>query len=167
MIMIPKLKPMTPGHIEGAVTIMELASSEQLEVGAHSEAVFRRHFRMKELGIDDGRRFFVWLEEEDIAGITGLHQYAWGPGDNVWLSFFGVHPDFQGLGIGAAMLRETESIARKKFRRFFIETKGRNHRAHQFYSKHGFRETGMIANYNEDGSPMLVFLKMLDPEIPG
>jgi RimJ/RimL family protein N-acetyltransferase len=155
----PHLAPMHAGHIDAATEIMALGRNET--VGARARATFTLHFRLQELGIDDGRSYFVWMEKGTVAGVTGLHHYTWGPDENVWLAYFGVHPDFGRRGIGASMLSEMQGLAKAKYRRFFIETHGANERAHQFYRSQGFREAGEIADYNPDGAPMKVFVKDL------
>jgi len=154
------LVPMLAGHIDAATEIMALGRDET--VGARARATFELHFRLKELGVDDGRSYFVWLQDGAIAGVTGLHHYTWGPDENVWLAYFGVHPDFGRRGIGAAMLTEMQRLARAKYGRFFIETHGANERAHRFYRSQGFREAGSIAGYNPDGAPMKVFVRDLE-----
>jgi len=154
------LVPMHAGHIEAAADIMALGRNET--VGARARVTFELHFRLRDLGVDDGRSYFVWLHEGEIAGVTGLHHYTWGPDENVWLAYFGVHPDFGRRGIGTAMLSEMQRLAKAKYRRFFIETHGDNEQAHRFYQSQGFREAGSIAGYNPDGAPMKVFVKDLE-----
>lgn len=146
-------------HIDAATEIMVLGRNES--VGARAKATFRLHFRMKEIDLDDGRTYFVWMRDGRVAGVTGLHYYHWGPKENVWLAYFGVHPDFRRHGIGAAMLSEMQKLAKTRYRRFFIETHGANQRAHRFYQGQGFREAGTIADYNPDGAPMKIFVKDL------
>lgn len=153
------LTAMLEGHVDDAAEIME--QGRDAAVGARAKATFNLHFRMKSLGLDDGRTYFVWIQDGRIAGVAGLHHYSWGPDENVWLAYFGVHPDFRRHGIGSAMLLEMQLLAKSRYRRFFIETHGANERAHQFYRMLGFREAGSIADYNPDGAPMKVFVKDL------
>jgi len=153
------LVAMHADHVDAATEIMALGRNE--EVGARAHATFRRHFEMQRLGLDDGRRYFVWMQDDRVAGVTGLHHYSWGPDENVWLAYFGVHPDFRRHGIGAAMLTEMQRLAKLSYRKFFIETHGSNERAHGFYESQGFREAGTISEYNPDGAPMKVFVKDL------
>ena len=153
------LAPMQPGHIDAATEIMALGRDE--EVSARANATLTLHFRMKELGVDDGRTYFVWMQDGKVAGVTGLHHYSWGPDENVWLAYFGVHPHFGRQGIGARMLTEMQRLAKASYRRFFIETHGANEKAHRFYQSQGFRVAGTIEGYNPDGAPMIVFVKDL------
>jgi ribosomal protein S18 acetylase RimI-like enzyme len=153
------LVPMQAGHIDAATEIMSLG--RDAVAGARARATFTLHFRLRELGVDDGRSYYVWLHEGAVAGVSGLHHYTWGPDENVWLGWFGVHPDFGRRGIGSAMLGEMQRVASGHYRRFFIETHGANTRAHAFYRDQGFREAGEIAGYNPDGAPMKVFVKEL------
>ena len=150
---------MHAGHIEAASEVMALGRDE--EVGARANATFTLHFRLKELGVDDGRQYFVWMQDGRVGGVTGLHHYSWGPDENVWLAYFGVHPDFGRQGIGAAMLTEMQQLAKAKYKKFFIETHGANESALRFYESQGFREAGSIADFNTDGAPMKVFVKEL------
>ena len=159
MVQDPQLVPMHAGHIDAATEIMALGRNKT--VGIRARATFTQHFRLRDLSVDDGRSYFVWMEEGRVAGVTGLHHYSWGPDENVWLAYFGVHPDFGRRGIGAAMLSEMQGLAQAKYQRFFIETHGANERAHRFYRSQGFREAGEIADYNPDGAPMKVFVKDL------
>jgi RimJ/RimL family protein N-acetyltransferase len=154
------LVPMHAGHIDAATEVMALGRNEI--VGTRARATFELHFRLKEIGVDDGRSYYVWLRDGRVAGVTGLHHYTWGPDENVWLAYFGVHPDFGRLGIGAAMLSEMQRLAKASYRRLFIETHGANESAHRFYQSQGFREAGSIADYNPDGAPMKVFVKELE-----
>jgi RimJ/RimL family protein N-acetyltransferase len=154
------LTPMLASHIDVASDIMARGRNES--VGARARATFELHFRLSDLGVDDGRSYFVWMEDGKVAGVTGLHHYTWGPDENVWLAYFGVHPDYGRRGIGAAMLSEMQHLAKATYRRFFIETHGANERAHRFYRSQGFREAGDIADYNPDGAPMKVFVKDLE-----
>jgi len=154
------LTAMDESHIEAATGIM--ARGRDATVGERAKATFRKHFALRKLGLDDGRRYFVWIEDGHVAGVTGLHQYSWGPEENVWLAYFGVHPDFARRGIGSVMLGEMQRLAtERRYRKFFIETHGANERAHRFYRSQGFREVGSIADYNPDGAPMIVFAKEL------
>lgn len=154
------LVPMQAGHIDAATEVMALGRNAI--VGTRARATFERHFRLQAFGVDDGRSYYVWLREGRVAGVTGLHHYSWGPDENVWLAYFGVHPEFGRQGIGAAMLREMQRLAKTRYRRFFIETHGANEAAHRFYRSQGFREAGSIAEYNPDGAPMKVFVKDLE-----
>lgn len=155
-----QLLAMNESQIEAATGIM--ARGRNAAVGERANATFRKHFAMRKLGLDDGRRYFVWMQDGSVAGVTGLHQYSWGPQENVWLAYFGVHPDFARRGIGSAMLGEMQRLAKDShYRKFFIETHGANERAHRFYRSQGFREAGSIAGYNPDGAPMTVFVKEL------
>jgi len=160
MSRVTQLIAMHEGHIDAATEIMALGRN--LEVGGRADTTFRRHFKMKALGVDDGRRYFVCMQEDKVAGVTGLHHYSWGPDENVWLAYFGVHPDFRQQGIGAGMLAETAREAAHTYGKFFIETHGTNERAHRFYESQGFREAGKITEYNPDGAPMKIFVKDLE-----
>ncbi len=132
--------------------------------GAWAAETLERHFRLRALGVDDGRRYFVLRPDGSLEGVTGLHRYEWGPRENVWLGWFAVAPARHGAGLGAVLLRETEEAARGLgYRKLFVETYGSATfaRALRFYEKAGFRRVGRIEEYLPDGSPMIVLGKVL------
>ncbi|TYP53256.1 GNAT family N-acetyltransferase [Thermosediminibacter litoriperuensis] len=61
-----------------------------------------------------------------------------------WIDTIGVHPDFQGLGIGKALLKKSVDILRAagagEIRLFVIDI---NHRAYRLYKKFGFKDEGV------------------------
>ena len=124
------------------------------------------HFHCTEQGIDSMRRMYAarGAERETLLGIVGLHQYRWGPEQNVWLSWFAVHPNQQGQGIGKWMLASTQTQARELgYRKMFIETYRHPlfERALEFYRRQGYREAGQVQGYLADGSAMLILSKIL------
>ena len=114
--------------------------------------------------IDPAREYFVAQVGQHLVGIVGLHHYRWGPAQNVWLSWFAVHPDHQARGYAKTMLRAIEIHAIKRgYRHFFIETYASPEfdKALGFYQHMGFRFAGHIDGYLPDGSQMRVLYKSL------
>lgn len=74
-----------------------------------------------------------------LVGFCGLGPQA--ATDKVWLSWFAVHPDYQGCGIGTWLLAETEQLARSKgYRWMFVHTftEARFLAARALYSRMGY-----------------------------
>lgn len=129
---------------------------------------FDFHFSCQNLGTDSTRQFYVAKLEKVVIGVVGLHQYRWGPDENVWLSWFAVSPDYQGQGIGKWLLSEVTQLARNKgYRKMFIETYQNQtfQRAIEFYQNQGFRQVGSISRFLPDESDMLVFMLSIDDQI--
>lgn len=125
---------------------------------------FESHFASRAHGLDDGRHYYICSGDSGVQAIGGLHHYAWGPDENVWLAWFAVHPDYQRRGIGRRALTELEARAREAgYRKFFIETYDHPDfaNAQRFYKACGFVQDGRIPNYLPGGEDMLVYSKML------
>ncbi|MEJ2397083.1 MAG: GNAT family N-acetyltransferase [Gammaproteobacteria bacterium] len=125
---------------------------------------FEKHFACQTHGLDDGRQYYTCHAKTDVLAICGLHHYAWGPDDNVWLAWFAVDPDYQRQGIGRRLLAMLEQQARARdYRKLFIETYDHPDfaRARAFYEACGFERAGEIAEYLHDSESMLVYLKRL------
>jgi ribosomal protein S18 acetylase RimI-like enzyme len=64
---------------------------------------------------------------------------------SVHLQSMGVHPDFQGHGIGALLLEKMETIAmEKKYKRIFFECFEPLKKSIKLYEKYGYTRTGKI-----------------------
>lgn len=162
--------------------ITEMQSADQREVvnlisaamndkeGRWAKQTFDFHFNCQQQGTDSTRSFYVALTDDTIVGIVGLHQYRWGPEENVWLSWFAVKPDYQGRGVGKWLLGEIRQAARQKgYRKIFIETYLNDtfQRAIDFYQRQGFHQVGSIERFLPDNSNMLVFMQELDSHVEG
>jgi len=174
--------------IETELSFVEMPQREQAPVQAlisrsmgsgeaeHAKNTFDFHFKCDEFdpdhsfnmqmdtSINSGRCFYVVKHNTNIIAVTGLHQYRWGPDENVWLSWFAVEPKWQSQGVGAWALQQTEAMAKQRgYKKLFIETYSRDtfSRARYFYQKRGFLPVGHITDYLTDGSDMLVFCKRL------
>nr|MBD3621725.1 GNAT family N-acetyltransferase [Sunxiuqinia sp.] len=154
--------PMQARDIANAVGLISQAMNQ--DEGKWASETMHFHFKCAEQELDDGHDYYLWWEHDEVKGIVGLHQYAWGPPENVWLAWFAVSPAEQGKGYDRALLDEVEKKARQRgFRKFFVETYAHPDfdKAIRFYQKYGFTEHGRIANYLPDGSQMIVLGKSL------
>ena len=156
------LVPMYKGDIPDAVDLIRRAMNQDEADWANKTMHF--HFECAENKLDDGRYYFVWKNSSKVQGITGLHQYNWGPKENVWLAWFALDPDLHGKGLGSKLFDEMVSLAIKMgFKKMFIETyiSPTFEKARRFYQNRGFKPAGEIDNYLPDGEAMIVYLKVL------
>lgn len=61
-----------------------------------------------------------------------------------WVQSLGIRPMFMGKGLGRAMIKFAESLARAKHKEFLrLDVVDRAARLKAFYAKHGFKELGV------------------------
>lgn len=157
-----KLQQMSAEDIDAAVELISVAMNRHEAVWAKTTMKF--HFECLEHGLNDGRSYFVWKKADKILGLVGLHNYIWGPKENVWLAWFAVAPGCQGKGYGGRMLTEIEKLAIDiGYKKFFVETYDNPDfdKARSFYQSKGFVEAGVVRDYLPDGSSMIVYEKQL------
>ena len=65
-----------------------------------------------------------------------------------------VHPDFEGQGVGAALLKKAENFLFQYFQEIWLETDAES-RAYGFYCRHGWR----VAEYFENGDVKMIRTK--------
>ncbi|MBN2183657.1 MAG: GNAT family N-acetyltransferase [Sedimentisphaerales bacterium] len=152
------IEPMVEGDIEESVKLINAAMNE--DEADWARETFELYFKSRKQGIDSGREYYLWRDDGKIYGLVGLHRYVWGPGENVWLSWFAVHPERQKEGVGGLLLDSIkEKAVQKGYRKLFVETYSGDtfEKARSFYKGKGFSEVGRIENYLPDGSSMIVF----------
>lgn len=85
--------------------------------------------------------------------------------DATWyLYWICVHPQVQGQGVGAALLRHTEDFVRSQSgRRIVVETSGRPDydRARRFYTLRGYEMAGIIDEFYRPGDDCVIYVKRL------
>ncbi len=77
-----------------------------------------------------------------------------------------VNPQFQGRGIGKALLRESERmIAERGGRRVYIETSSRElyNPTRAFYLSAGYREEAVLKDFYRPGDSKVIFSRELSP----
>ncbi len=158
------VRAMSPGDLEECVDLISRAMDP--DEGRYAQTTFDLHFGCQRHGVDDGRRLYVSEEGDRIVGIVGLHFYAWGPPENVWLSWFAVDPDCQGAGYGRRLLNAALAEAsRHGHSKMLIETYSSTTftKATRFYLAQGFAVAGTVADYLPDGSSMVVLSRSIQP----
>lgn len=90
--------------------------------------------------------------------------------DGTWnLYLIAVHPQHQGRGHGAALLREVEAaLARRGERVLLVETSGLPEfsRTRAFYLGNGYAEEARIRDFYQAGEDKIIFRKALGSSIP-
>ncbi|NIA68697.1 GNAT family N-acetyltransferase [Pelagibius litoralis] len=112
----------------------------------------------------------LWIVAEDDSDVGGGLRAAayYAPemmADAVWnLYFIGVHPDQQGQGRGAALLRHVEDDLRAKGQRLLlVETSGSDslELTRRFYRKNGYDEEARLRDFYRAGEDKVIFRKAL------
>lgn len=153
-----ELIPMEKRHIEAVVSLISLSMNEK--EGQWAQKTMEFHFFLQTQNVDDGRKYLVALFKGRVIGITGLHNYEWGPRDITWLGWFAVAQEFHGQGLGAHLMQETLRQARHwGYRKLFVETYSSEDfaRARAFYQKFGFQPGGQIHGYLDSKTDMMVY----------
>lgn len=156
------LEQMGEGDIEAGASLVARAMNG--DEGRWAARTMQFHFGCRAHGLDDGRMYYAFRREGRIVGLVGLHHMIWGPEENVWLAWFAVDPDAQGQGLGRKLLEAIERFAvGKGFRKLLVETYEHADfdKARRFYDRNGFRQVGQVRDYLPDGSPMIVYAKVL------
>jgi GNAT superfamily N-acetyltransferase len=154
------LESMREADIEVAAGLV--ARAMNADEGRWAKRTMGFHFGCREHGIEDGRSYFVWRQDEVVVGLVGLHHTIWGPEKNVWLAWFAVDPDYRGRGLGLRLLTEVETLAGQRgFGKLLVETYAYSDfdKARRFYERNGFEQVGHINDYLLDGSAMIVYAK--------
>ncbi|MET9992071.1 GNAT family N-acetyltransferase [Streptomyces mutabilis] len=66
----------------------------------------------------------------------------------VYLGRIELHPDYQGRGIGARLIRSLIDTAARRGQHLVLDVLAINTRAHAFYQRHGFREVSRHGESN-------------------
>ena len=90
--------------------------------------------------------FWVVRSEQEIVGYMLL--------DGPSLDDLYVHPDYQGRGIGSALLEKAKALSPQRLE---LSTFQQNVRARAFYEARSFQVTGCTDGRNEEGVPDVQF----------
>lgn len=98
--------------------------------------------------LDAGGHYLVALSDADeVAGYAGL-AFAGVPGDwETSVHTIGVHPSYQGKGIGTALLTALLARADELEAPVFLEVRTDNDTAIRLYERHGFERLGVRKRY--------------------
>jgi D-alanine-D-alanine ligase len=152
-------------HKEDIASINEILTltgffyHEEIEIGV--ELALDR----LENGSGSGYRFIFAEVSGRVAGYTcfGEIPCTFGSYDLYWIA---VHPEFQRMGVGESLLKETEKTASAMgCRRIYIETSSRAlyEPTQSFYSRCGYEQEAVLKDYYMPGDGKIIYVKALDP----
>ncbi len=129
---------MRRGHIDACVQIERMLFSGD---GPWSAGAFRAE-------LDAGGYYLAALDEQDrLMGYAGLAVMG-RPGDwETSVHTIAVHPDYQGRGIGTALLRALLARADELGAPVVLEVRTDNDTAISLYERHGFEQVGLRRRY--------------------
>jgi GNAT superfamily N-acetyltransferase len=156
------IEPMVETDCDEAVELISLSMNS--EEACLARETMKLYFGCKKEGIGSGREYYVWRYRDNICGLVGLHRQIWGPQENVWLSWFAVHPEYHGKGVGGTLIDLiTEKARQAGYKKLLVETYSSPtfEKARSFYKAKGFYEVGRIEDYLPGGAAMIVFGKKI------
>jgi ribosomal protein S18 acetylase RimI-like enzyme len=107
-----------------------------------------------------------WLTIDDAGPVAVAYYVPERMTEGTWnLLLIAVHPDHQGRGQGAALLRHIEfALAARGQRLLLVETSGLPsfERMRSFYRKNGYGEEARIRDFYQAGEDKVVFRKVLN-----
>jgi len=105
--------------------------------------------------------FFLYVAHvrTKLAGIILLDPC--GVAGSPYLKSIAVHPDFQGQGIGSALLSFAEDLFRKEARHMFLCVSSFNNKAQKFYENFGYHAVGEFKDYLVQGKSEILMHKWL------
>jgi ribosomal-protein-alanine N-acetyltransferase len=103
---------------------------------------------LREIEENDLARYIVGTADSHVISYAGL----WVVPDEAYITNVAVHPDFRGLGIGAATVNALIERTRSAFgvTDFTLEVRASNAAAIRLYGNAGFREEGRRKAYYSD-----------------
>ncbi|SHG11427.1 GNAT family N-acetyltransferase [Pedobacter caeni] len=109
------------------------------------------------LTIVQGHSFGAYLDEQ-LVGLLIAEERTWN--NSLWIEYLEVNAMFQGLGFGAALIKQVVAHARTdQFRLVMLETQNTNVPAIRFYKKQGFVVDGVqLSLYHEQPGEQAVFM---------
>jgi ribosomal protein S18 acetylase RimI-like enzyme len=112
-------------------------------------------------GNNDSGEFWVTDDDGGLIGVAYCAPERMTNGTwNVLL--IAVHPDHQGQGRGAALMRYVEQTLSKRGERLLlVETIASFEQTRAFYSKCGYEEEACIRDYYDTGQDKIVYRKLL------
>jgi len=100
--------------------------------------------------------------EPDLLGIVGLYSPRWIGSQNLYLGWFGVHPDHRRHGLGQALIKHAEAEAiNLGCRSILVETSFEPASTISFYHRAGFNAVASVPDYWEEGSELILMRKFL------
>jgi len=120
--------------------ISELLAIEQIQF----PEPWTRGMLLDEVTNTETRRYIVVVEDGKILGYLGVMFVM----DELHINTIGVLPDFEGRGIGTALMDDAWRDAKERgIERATLEVAVSNKRAQDLYYRYGFKPVGIRKNY--------------------
>ena len=153
--------PGADGVVLRDMTLDDVPAVNALEQRLFPADAWPLHMFFDELSQTDTRRYLVAETASGIVGYAGLMCIE--PIADV--QTIAVVPEFEGLGIGSALLtRLIGEAARRGAQDVLLEVRADNPRAQQLYLRFGFEQIHVRRRYYRDGVDALIMRLQLTPE---
>ncbi|MEA3397749.1 MAG: GNAT family N-acetyltransferase [Chloroflexota bacterium] len=144
------IRPLDPLHdLPAVVALIELGFRREMDPqGQKMLARLRRMARASPverliLGAPNSPPGLVWVEDEHVVGNLSLRRAAGSSNQGYLIGNVVVHPDYQGRGIGHALMKAAiETTRRRKGHWIGLEVNANNEVARRLYERLGFRDAG-------------------------
>ncbi len=144
------IRPMNPLHdLPAVVTLIEMGFRREMDPqGRKMLARLRRTAHSGPVerlisGAPSGPPGLVWVEDEHVVGNLSLRRAATSGSQGYLIGNVVVHPDYQGQGIGHALMDAAIKTVRRQAGRWIgLEVNANNVAACRLYEQLGFREVG-------------------------
>jgi GNAT superfamily N-acetyltransferase len=161
-----KCEPVSKKNMELAIKTQNIIFPAENGV-LNFMALFDSDLAEKAYGKNSGRSADYWIcknKSDQVVGITGIYSYIEYPAD-AWCGWFGILPDYQGLGYGKELFLWTMAEAKKMgFKNFRLYTDLiDNKTAVNLYKKVGMIEEPYIAE-DMGEEQIVIFSKSLTPD---
>ena len=132
-----------PFAAPGDLTIRSLRPEDLPALEAMEAAAFEPRWRHSARGLEMAWRQAISFDVALLAGEPVAFQFSTGGGGGAHLARMTVRPDYQGQGIGAALLAHAlEGYRKRKLRGVTLNTQEDNVASQRLYTRFGFRPTG-------------------------
>jgi [ribosomal protein S18]-alanine N-acetyltransferase len=147
--MTPRIRPARLADVDDLLAIERVFSTDRLERPQFRHAVRSATIDLLVAEGADGALGYAMVQLRRNSATAHLSSIA-------------VKPGAAGKGLGKHLLRAAEEAARKEgCSRLRLEVRPENAPAQKLYEKHGYRRTGTIEDYYEDGEEAWGYVKEL------
>lgn len=156
----PHIRPLDPARdMPRVLDLIEIGFQSELDPQGWKMLAQMRHLYNQSamvpaiIGRTSGAKGFVWVQEGQIIGNLSIRNaLSRGPRGRL-IGNVVVHPNYQGQGIGRALMEEAIAAAREEHAQWIgLEVRAGNAIAHHLYQQLGFKVTGCTQHLIRPGS---------------
>ena len=147
---------MRPGDLDEVIRFIRLFDTDDAR---HARNYFEWYFKE---GRRAGHMNLVAEERETVLGVGGFEPAEDEAEDVFWISWFYVHPDQQGTGVGTKIMRAvSRGVAKAGGRKLYVDMSANKsyENARRFYDRHGFVLEATLRDYYSEGEDCLYLAK--------